>query len=112
MLPPSERPERRTPARAMLRRPKTAPQLALDGSLWVTAGGENLGGPARMGLLRAIGERGSITHAARAVGLSYKGAWDAIEAMNRLAGEALVERSAGGRGGGSTRLTAHGLRLV
>lgn len=109
-MPPSA--ERRAPARAMTRRPKTAPPLALDGGLWVTAGGENLGGPVRIGLLRAVGELGSITHAARAVGLSYKGAWDAIEAMNRLAGEALVERSAGGRGGGSTRLTAHGLRLV
>jgi molybdate transport system regulatory protein len=104
--------DRRVPARSMTRRPKAPPQLALDGGIWVTAGGENLGGPARMGLLRAVAELGSITHAARAVGLSYKGAWDAIETMNQLAGEALVERSAGGRGGGSTRLTPHGLRLV
>src|SRR5690349_25039450 len=39
-------------------------------------------------------------------------AWDAIAAMNALAGEALVERSVGGRGGGSTRLTARGRLLV
>ncbi len=96
----------------MTRRPKPPPALALDGGIWVTAGGENLGGPARMGLLRAVAELGSITHAARKVGLSYKGAWDAVDAMNQLAGVPLVERSAGGRGGGSTRLTAHGLKLV
>src|SRR3569833_1982949 len=39
-------------------------------------------------------------------------AWDAVDAMNNLAGEALVERSSGGRGGGSTRLTARGRQLV
>ncbi len=65
-----------------------------------------------MGLLRAVAQQGSITQGARAVGLSYKGAWDTIDAMNRLAGHPLVERSAGGRGGGSTRLTPHGLRLM
>jgi molybdate transport system regulatory protein len=65
-----------------------------------------------MALLRAIASEGSITRAAKAFGMSYKAAWDAVDAMNRLAGDPLVERSAGGRGGGSTRLTAHGERLV
>ncbi|HTN48952.1 MAG TPA: TOBE domain-containing protein [Burkholderiaceae bacterium] len=87
-------------------------RLALDGSVWVTVSGENLAGPARMTLLRAVADLGSISRAATAVGLSYKGAWEAIESMNRLAGEALVERSIGGRGGGHTRLTEHGLRLL
>jgi molybdopterin-binding protein/molybdate transport repressor ModE-like protein len=44
--------------------------------------------------------------------MSYKAAWDAIDAMNNLAGEALVERLAGGKGGGGTRLTARGAQLV
>ena len=57
-------------------------------------------------------EQGSITHAAKAVGLSYKGAWDAVDSMNQLTGKPLVERSTGGRGGGSTRLTPHGIHLV
>lgn len=98
--------------RAMTRTLRRPGRLALDGSVWVTVSGENLAGPARMALLRAVAERGSITHAATSVGLSYKGAWEAIESMNRLAGEALVERSTGGRGGGHTRLTPHGLRLL
>jgi molybdate transport system regulatory protein len=44
--------------------------------------------------------------------MSYKAAWDAIDTMNNLAGEPLVERVAGGKGGGGTRLTQRGLQLV
>jgi molybdate transport system regulatory protein len=88
------------------------PALALEGGLVVTAGGQPLGGAARIALLRAIESQGSITRAAQAVGLSYKAAWDQIEAMDRLAGEPLVQRSLGGRGGGSSRLTEQGRRLV
>lgn len=86
--------------------------IALQGALWMTVGGENLGGAGRIELLSAIGRCGSITQAAKAVKLSYKAAWDAIDAMNNLAGVALVERLAGGKGGGGTRLTARGEQLV
>ncbi|MFC0168808.1 TOBE domain-containing protein [Pseudoduganella danionis] len=86
--------------------------MALQGNVWMTVDGQKLGGRERMDLLAAIAEHGSITAAAKAVGLSYKGAWDAIEAMNNLAGEALLERLAGGKGGGGTRLTARGQQLV
>lgn len=86
--------------------------IALQGSVWLTVGDENLGGAARIALLAQLAESGSITHAARAVGMSYKGAWDAIDAMNNLAGEPLVERVAGGKGGGGTRLTPRGAQLV
>ncbi len=88
------------------------PVLALEGTLWMTANGALLGGRNRIDLLRAIAAVGSITHAAKAVGVSYKAAWDAVDAMNNLAGAALVERSAGGRGGGRTALTPHGARLL
>jgi molybdate transport system regulatory protein len=94
------------------RAPRKPPPLQVKGSLWVDVDGQALGGHGRMALLRAVAEQGSITQAARALGISYKAAWDAIDAMNRLAARPLVERAAGGRGGGSTRLTAHGLRLV
>ncbi|OYO32546.1 TOBE domain-containing protein [Janthinobacterium sp. PC23-8] len=78
----------------------------------MTVGGEQLGGAGRVALLAAIAEHGSITQAARAVKMSYKAAWDAIDAMNNLAGEPLVERLAGGKGGGGTRLTRRGRQLV
>src|SRR5690606_11391705 len=44
--------------------------------------------------------------------MSYKGAWDAIDAMNNLAGEALVLRATGGKGGGGARLTARAQQLI
>jgi molybdate transport system regulatory protein len=69
-------------------------------------------GAARVALLEAVAREGSISGAARAVGMSYKGAWDAIEAMNNLSPAALVEKSAGGRHGGGARLTAHGEGLL
>lgn len=65
-----------------------------------------------MDLLASLQTESSITAAAKAVGLSYKAAWDAIATMNNLAGRMLVERSVGGKGGGGARLTAQGLRLV
>lgn len=86
--------------------------IALHGELWMTVGGEQLGGAGRIALLGAIAQCGSITQAAKAVGMSYKAAWDAIDAMNNLAGMPLVQRVAGGKGGGGTRLTRRGEQLV
>jgi molybdate transport system regulatory protein len=94
------------------RRRKVNTRLELQGSVWIAVGDRPLGGSERFGLLRAVASEGSITRAAKAYGISYKAAWDAIDAMNALAGEPLVERSTGGRGGGSTRLTPRGQRLL
>jgi molybdate transport system regulatory protein len=91
---------------------KDDPAIGLDGSVWMTVGGENFGGAGRITLLAAIAESGSITKAAKAIHMSYKAAWDAVDNMNNLAGEALVERVSGGKGGGGTRLTARGAQLV
>lgn len=65
-----------------------------------------------MRLLEAIEQHGSISQAAKHVPLSYKAAWDAVDAMNNLADRPLVERSTGGRAGGGTRLTDHGRRVI
>ena len=78
--------------------------LELDGSIWFRSGTQTWGGKNRIDLLAQIDATGSITNAARAVGMSYKGAWDAIDAMNNLAGEPLVIRAAGGKGRGGTQL--------
>lgn len=96
----------------MPRRRRASRRLAVQGSVWISVGDQTLGGSERFGLLRAVASEGSITKAAKAYGISYRAAWNALDAMNALAGEALVERSVGGRGGGSTRLTAHGLQLI
>jgi molybdate transport system regulatory protein len=68
--------------------------------------------PQRFALLEQIAVQGSITRAAKAAGLSYKAAWDAIDELNNLAGHPLVERSVGGKGGGGARLTQEGARLL
>ncbi|RQZ19797.1 LysR family transcriptional regulator [Burkholderia sp. Bp9031] len=90
----------------------SAGSLELGGELWLRAGEQTLGGATRIALLAAIGETGSITRAAKAVGLSYKAAWDAIDTMNNLAGEPLVTRSTGGKGGGGTTLTPRATSLI
>ncbi|MBE1160315.1 TOBE domain-containing protein [Dyella acidiphila] len=84
----------------------------LKGMLSLQSGDQTLGGADRIALLAKIGETGSITAAARAVGMSYKGAWDVIDAMNNLADQPLVVRVAGGKGGGGTRLTERGQQLI
>ena len=66
----------------------------------------------RLELLIAIGRENSINGAAKAVGMTYKGAWEAVEAMNNLAGVPLVTAWQGGRGGGRAELTDVGQRLV
>lgn len=94
------------------RRPSRQQRIELRGSLWIAVDGQDLGGHGRIALLRAVAENGSITRAAQAFGMSYKGAWEAINSMNELSGHPLVERVTGGRGGGSTRLTEHGRGIV
>ena len=76
-----------------------------------TAHGTMLG-ETRIRLLEAIAEHGSITRAAGVVPLSYKAAWDALEAMNNLSDEPVAQRSVGGRQGGGTQLTEQGRRLI
>ncbi|MBY4842994.1 TOBE domain-containing protein [Burkholderia dolosa] len=91
---------------------RSAEPLELGGELWLRAGERTLGGATRIALLAAIADTGSITRAAKAVGLSYKAAWDAIDTMNNLAGEPLVVRATGGKGGGGTTLTPRATSLI
>jgi molybdate transport system regulatory protein len=63
-------------------------------------------------LLERIAATGSITAAASAMGMSYKVAWEAVEAVNNLSERPLVERKTGGQKGGGTTLTVYGRRVV
>jgi len=62
-------------------------------------------GPGKAKLLEAIGDTGSIAAAARGMGMSYGRAWQLVQAMNGDFRAPLVERAAGGRGGGGALLT-------
>jgi molybdate transport system regulatory protein len=99
------------PGAATLQRKDKNP-MELTGSLWLQKSGKKVFAEERIALLDKIGELGSITKAAKAVGISYKTAWDLVDLMNNLADKPLVERSVGGKGGGGTALTQAGLRVV
>ena len=60
--------------------------IELRGTVWMMVDGANFGGPGRVDLLARVAECGSITQAAKAMKMSYKAAWDAIDTMNNLAG--------------------------
>ncbi|WP_276640418.1 molybdenum-dependent transcriptional regulator [Siccibacter turicensis] len=68
--------------------------------------------PRRITLLKQIAQTGSISQGAKLAGISYKSAWDAINEMNLLSEQTLVERATGGKGGGGALLTRYGERLI
>ena len=82
------------------------PTLAISGGPGLNAGEE------RFRLLESVAAHGSISAAAKAVGLSYKGAWDGINALNNLFPKPLVITRPGGKHGGGTVLTAEGERVL
>ena len=63
-------------------------------------------------LLELIDCYGSINKAAVTMGMSYKAAWSAIEAINNLAKQPIVSRQTGGNKGGGTSLTDYGRRFL
>jgi molybdate transport system regulatory protein len=66
----------------------------------------------RVALLEAIDELGSISGAAKRHGLSYKGAWDVVQALNNLFDAPVVEASSGGRSGGAAIVTPRGKAVI
>lgn len=88
-----------------------ATRNGLQGSIWLQDEGRAFAHDQVL-LLQAIADCGSITAAAKQAGISYKTAWDRIDAMNNMAAQPLVERSAGGARGGGTRLTVYGERML
>jgi len=82
------------------------------GSMWLNRQEREFLGLAQIRLLKAVGETGSITKAAQSVGISYKTAWDMVNSINNLADKPLVERLAGGKGGGGTKLTPAGTSII
>lgn len=91
---------------------KKSSTTTLKGDLTLFSGDQQSLTRAQVELLQAIDDCGSITAAAKQVGISYKTAWDRIDTMNNLSDQALVSRSAGGSHGGGTRLTEQGRKVV
>ena len=66
----------------------------------------------RIRLLQAVAQAGSISSGAKAFGLSYKAAWDALDAMANLFGQPLLTTKIGGASGGGSMLTPTGLKVI
>ena len=81
--------------------------LKVDGRFWLTLDGKNFLGRGRIELLQRIRETGSISKAAKAMKMSYKEAWDAVDAMNSAWQIPLVESGPAG-----SRLTKDAERLI
>ena len=80
--------------------------------LRVTLGDQFYVGPGRADLLELIGETGSISEAAKRMGMSYKRAWSLIEEMNVDFGTPLVHTTKGGKSYGGAGLTPTGKKIL
>jgi molybdate transport system regulatory protein len=80
--------------------------------LWVEKDGKLVLSDYRVRLLEFIDETGSLAEAAERMQLSYRRAWGKVREIEQNLGVKLVESAAGGAGGGGSRLTDEGRRLV
>jgi molybdate transport system regulatory protein len=69
-------------------------------------------GPGKIGLLEAIREAGSLSQAARNIGMSYRRAWLLLESLQNSFSRPVTVASTGGKGGGGVQLTAFGDELI
>jgi len=66
----------------------------------------------RIDLLEVIDQVGSISRAAQRLDLSYRAAWDAVDAINNLSDKPVLIRAPGGEHGCGSYLTEHGREFV
>lgn len=85
---------------------------ALNLKIRLTLGREIAVGPGKADLLEAVQVRGSISAAARSLGMSYKRAWYLLDTMNRLFRAPVVETLKGGSGHGGAQLTPTGAQVL
>lgn len=86
--------------------------MEIEGRIWFKKEGKNLIGNGRVELLERIDEQGSISKASKSMKMSYKAAWDMVDAMNNLSDEPLVQKVTGGKNGGGTQVTQAGKNLI
>ncbi|MEP0266619.1 molybdenum transporter [Dokdonia sp.] len=80
--------------------------------IWIEVGDTMLLGEGRVKLLKAIEAHGSLSKAAKSIGMSYKKAWTLVDTVNKSAKEAVVTKTIGGQQGGGTVVTPYGKQLV
>jgi len=81
--------------------------------IWMsTEEGEGILGDGKWQILKAIEEHGSLMTATEAMGLTYRRTWGNLKKIEKILGIRIIEKTRGGTGGGKTRLTEDGRRLV
>lgn len=90
----------------------TAGNVDVRFRLRVSKGADIAVGPGKVDLLEAIAATGSITAAAKQLGMSYRRAWLLVDTMNRCFKRPVVEAEAGGQRGGGTALTPLGAEVI
>ena len=97
----------------MSSQPRPQPvSMAVKSKVWLEVNGRPIFGDGKCRWLALIDELGSLKAVAEELGMSYRGLWGRLGEIERRLGVPLVERHAGGPGGGSTRLTDHGRRFL
>lgn len=86
--------------------------ISIRNRLWLMKDGRSYLGEGRIELMKAIIKHGSISAAARSMSMSYKKAWESVDAMNTLSDDPLIKRTTGGSGGGGTIVTEAGLEAI
>lgn len=79
---------------------------------WITGSKSGYVGIGRVELLEGIAKHGSISQAAKSMGMSYKKAWKLIEELNAMYDEPLIVKAVGGKSGGGSVLTERGEKLI
>jgi molybdate transport system regulatory protein len=91
---------------------QTEPAIRVNGSLWLEANGKRFFGPGPVELLARIAETGSISEAAKAMKMSYKKAWELVNALNERSVNPLVIPRTGGEHGGGSTITDEARELI
>jgi molybdate transport system regulatory protein len=92
--------------------PSDASPLTPHAFLWIETPAGRFLGKGRVELMEKIMELGSISKAAKAMGMTYKKAWDLISSMNSQSATPLVLTQTGGGGGGGAVVTEEGQRAI
>jgi molybdate transport system regulatory protein len=96
----------------MAKNRKRAPARYPGLTLRILGAGQPAMGPGKAELVERIAATGSISAAARAMGMSYRRAWQLVEALNASFVEPVIVTVVGGRKGGGATVTGSGRRLV
>jgi molybdate transport system regulatory protein len=86
--------------------------LKLGSTIWIDSDEHPLLGKGRIELLKRIEELGSLSKAAKSMGMSYKAAWDTIKSMNDAAPEPLTHAATGGKNGGGCVVSSAGSAYI